>query len=86
MREAVCPPTRARHRTRGWTDADMSAGFSARLQRRGLTASDVQITATSARTVGCYPQRIAGICNVRGPALRFRLTINTAAEQFEQKT
>jgi hypothetical protein len=37
-------PARAYTPSRGWTDADMDAGFE-RLQRRGLATADEQITA-----------------------------------------
>jgi hypothetical protein len=117
-------PARSYTPSRGWSDADMDAGFD-RLTRRGLMTADEQLTDAGrafreeieVRTdelerpvldalgedleellehldawseaiiaAGSYPTRIAGVYNVGGgPHFGSGLTIDTAAEQYENK-
>ncbi len=116
-------PARAYTPSRGWTDADMDAGFE-RLTRRGLMTAGEQLTDAGrafreevevgrrARTTRgrarrrprraaahldpwseaiiaarSYPKRIAGVYNVGGgPHFGSGLTIDTAAEIYDNKT
>ncbi|WP_198602303.1 SCO6745 family protein [Rhodococcus opacus] len=117
-------PARAYAPTRGWTAADMDAGFE-RLEKRGLMTGDEKLTdagrafreeievrtdelersvldalgddldellehldpwSEAVVAAHSYPKRIAGIYNVGGgPHFGSGLTIDTAAEKYENK-